>query len=161
MPSKVAQDRAEALDAESKKEVGEARVARDAALNEEKMAAKHCHEAEASPKALQEDQATHVRRLQQQEHNLKAREAKLADRDSVLSKVTVDQAEERERLAKLKEEVAQAQVSHAKHISEATARMDAKEKILADAKGKAAMEHDDFPSLELRACQALWSICRG
>ena len=64
-------------------------------------------------------------------------------------------------MAKLKEEVAEAQVSHAMHVSEAMARMDAREKILADAEGKAAMERDAFPSLELRACQALWSICRG
>ena len=60
MARKATKDRAEALTAESKKEADEAWVSRDAALDEAKAAAKRCHEAEASPKALQEDQATHV-----------------------------------------------------------------------------------------------------
>ena len=103
------------------------------ALDEVKVAAKRCHEAEASLEVLQVEQATRVQRLQLLEDDLKAREAKLADRDLALSKVTVDQAGESGRLAKLKEEVAQAQEFHAMHVSEATARLDAREKILADA----------------------------
>lgn len=79
----------------------------------------------------------------------------------MLSKAVVDQAAEHERLTKLNEEVTEAQASHSKHISEATARLDVREKILADTKVKAAADHDAFPSLELRACQALRSVCRG
>lgn len=56
--TKVAQNRAEAAAAESTKEASEARAARDSALAEAGAAAKHCGEAEASLKALQEEQAT-------------------------------------------------------------------------------------------------------
>lgn len=52
-------------------------------------------------KALQGEQATHPQLLQQHEDDLKAREAKLADRDSALSKVVIEQAAERELLDKL------------------------------------------------------------
>ena len=41
-------------------------------------------------------------------------------------------------LVKLKEEVTAAQASQAKHVSEVTSRLDAREKILADTEGKAA-----------------------
>lgn len=137
------------------------RVACDVALDEAKAAAKHCHEAETSLRMLLDEQATHAQRLQQREDDLKGREVNHVGCDSALSKVTVDQAGEHERLAKLKEEVAKAQTSHTKHVSEATARLDAWEKILADAEGKVATENDAFPSIKLRARQVLQSNCRG
>ncbi|EMS59264.1 putative WRKY transcription factor 15 [Triticum urartu] len=72
-----------------------------------------------------------------------------------MSKVIVDQAAERERLTKLKEEVVEAQTSHAKHVSKLRAQLGAREKTLVAAKRKAAAERDAFLSLELRARQGL------
>ena len=51
---------AEATTTESRKEAAEAKAARDAALAEAVSIRKHCGEAEANLKALQEDQATHA-----------------------------------------------------------------------------------------------------
>ena len=69
-------------------------------------AAKHCSDAEARLKALQEEQAARAQLLQQQEDDLSTHEAQLTNRDSVLSKAAVDYAAECERLTKLKEEMA-------------------------------------------------------
>lgn len=93
--------------------------------------------------------------------DLKAQEAKLADRDLTLVKVVVEQTAEREHLAKLQEEVTEAQASHARHVSEVMAQLDTREKkILASVEAKAASDRDVFSYLELRARQALKSICR-
>lgn len=62
--------RAEAAAAESREETANARVARDDALAEAATATKRCSEAEASLKALQEEQATHTQQLQQLEDDL-------------------------------------------------------------------------------------------
>nr|XP_020169393.1 uncharacterized protein LOC109754910 [Aegilops tauschii subsp. strangulata] len=142
--TKKAWSQAKAATAEHKKEAAEARGTRDEVLAEAATIVKHCGQAEAGLKALQEEQA---------------REAKLADRDSVPAKVVIEQAAEH--LTKLQEEVTEAQESHAKHVSEVTARLDAREKILADIEWKAAADRDAFSSLEFRARQALRSICRG
>src|SRR3990170_1044734 len=103
----------------------------------------------------------HAQRLQQREEDLKAREAESADRDAKLKQVAADQAAERGRLATLKKEVADAQASHAQHVSELAAKLEAREKALAAAEKKAAAERGAFPSLELKARDTLRSICRG
>ena len=50
----------------------------------------------------------------------------------MLANVAVEQVAERERLTKLQEEVTESQASHAKHVSDVTAWLDAREKVLAD-----------------------------
>ena len=59
-------------------------------------AQEHYNKAEAELKALWEEQAAHAQRLQRQEEDLKAHEAKLADRDSKLAKVVTEQVVEHE-----------------------------------------------------------------
>ena len=61
--------------------------------------------AEAEMKALREEQADQTRQLQEHEEELRAREAVLADRDAELAQAAKDQAVERDRLGKLKEDV--------------------------------------------------------
>lgn len=65
----------------------------------------------------------------------------------MLAKMVVEQAMERKRLTKLLEEVTGAQAFHAKSVYEAAARLDAREKILADVEGKAATDRDAFTTL--------------
>ena len=56
----------------------------------------------------------------------------------------------------MKRQVTDAQESHAKHVSEINAQMDAKEKnIQADVDGRATADHAALSSLELRAQRAL------
>ncbi|XP_020180527.1 uncharacterized protein [Aegilops tauschii subsp. strangulata] len=69
-----------------------------------------------------------------------------------------EQAAERSRLGKLKEEVDRAQASHTKLVSEETARLEAREKTLAVAEKAAATGRDAFVSLELRSRTALQSL---
>lgn len=66
---------AKASTIESKKEAADAKEARDAALAKAEEASKRCGEAEASLKALQEEQSAHTLQLQQLEDGIKAREA--------------------------------------------------------------------------------------
>ena len=128
-----------------------AKKARDTALANAASTEEWHAEAEAKLKVLQEVQAAYTHRLQKWEEDLKAREAKLANRDSELTQVTLDQAAERDRLAKLKDEVAEAQVSHAQCVSEATAQLDTRERTLMAADKKAVAQRDALPSLELRS----------
>jgi len=99
--TKEARSQAEAAAAKSREEAASARAARDDTLVEATAAAKRCGEAEASLKALQEEQDARTQQLQQLEDDLKAREVKFVDRDSALTKVGVEQAVERKRLGKL------------------------------------------------------------
>nr|XP_020158110.1 uncharacterized protein LOC109743428 [Aegilops tauschii subsp. strangulata] len=55
----------------------------------------------------------------------------LADRDAKLAQATKDEATEQGRLRKLREEVDRAQASSTQLVSEATARLEAREKTLA------------------------------
>nr|XP_020186720.1 uncharacterized protein LOC109772448 [Aegilops tauschii subsp. strangulata] len=157
--SQEAQYQATAIAAKGGKEAAEARTARDNAIAEVEAAAKRHGEVESRLKALEEEEAMRTCQLQQQEEDLKAREAELADHDSKPVKVEAEQATERGRLEVLQREVAEARAAHAKHVTEVEARLDAREKkILANADAKAAPDHAAFSCLELRACQALKSI---
>nr|XP_020195274.1 uncharacterized protein LOC109781082 [Aegilops tauschii subsp. strangulata] len=158
--AKTAWGWAEAAIMEGRREDAKAKEARDTALANAASAEECRAEAEAKLKALQDEQASHNRRLQQLEEDLKARKAKLADRGAELAEVTTDQAAERGHLDTLNKEVADAQASHGRHVSEAATQLEAREKALGTAEKEVA-ERDAFPSLELKARDALSSIWRG
>ena len=63
-----------------------------------------CRMAEAELKALQDRHATQASQLQEREVKLKAQEAVVANRDAEVKKTALEQAGERDRLMKLKEE---------------------------------------------------------
>lgn len=159
-PPQEAQARAEAAITESKEEAVGAKAARKSALTEAGVATKRCEEAEASLKELLDEWAAQAQQLQLREDDLKARKAKLANHDSELVKVVAEQATECGRLETLQRGVTEAQQVYAKHVSEANTNLDAREKkIQADTDAKAAADYAAFSSLELRAHQALSSIC--
>ena len=72
--------------------------------------------------------------------------------------MTKDQATERDRLGKLKEEVDAAQASHTKLVSEEKDRLEAREKSLVVAEKAVFAGRDAFISLELRPRMALQTL---
>ena len=92
---------------------------------------------------------------------LKAREAAVANRDAEMEKVAREQATERGRLNKPKEEVEAAQASHTKLVSDEKAWLGAREKLLARAEEAAAVRRDAIVSLEMRSRKALQDLFGG
>lgn len=82
--------RADAAIMESMEVAAWAKAALESSLAEVGAATKRCEEAEAGLKALQDKRTAQAQLLQLWEDNLKARETKLADRDSGLAKVAAE-----------------------------------------------------------------------
>ncbi|KAE8795954.1 hypothetical protein D1007_29147 [Hordeum vulgare] len=145
------------LDASAKEAQGEAKAiragggrweaARPSALAEKEALPKRCEELEASFKVLQEA--------------FKAHEAKHAYCESEQAKAATEEAAEHRRLEALQREVDESRDARAKQVSEANAKLATREEeIEVAAKAKAAADRVALSSVELRACQALSSICR-
>ena len=109
----------------------------DLAWKEDAKAEDRCCVGEAELKALHDQQ---VSQLQEREEKLKAQEAAVADRDAELKKAALEQAAERDRLTKLKDEAEAGRAS------------------LAEAKKAAAMERSTLASLEARFHKAQRSL---
>nr|XP_040251829.1 actin cytoskeleton-regulatory complex protein PAN1-like [Aegilops tauschii subsp. strangulata] len=152
---RVSWGQAEAVIPEGRKEAGEATVARDAALIDAASAKERCRMVEAELKALSDEKAARTRRLEEQEEELKAQENALVNGDTELEQAAQEQAAERSRLGKLKEETKMAQASHTKLVSKEKARLEAREKSLTAAKKVAAAGRDAFISLQPRSRMAL------
>ena len=117
---------------EAQKVLGVVATERDLARKEATEAEDRCRVVEAELKALQDQQAAQASQLQEREEKLKAQEAAVANQDAEVKKTALEQAGERDRLTKLKEEAEAAQAA------------------LAEAKKVAAMERDTLSSLEAR-----------
>nr|XP_020147014.1 uncharacterized abhydrolase domain-containing protein DDB_G0269086-like [Aegilops tauschii subsp. strangulata] len=155
---KTAWGHAEAATKEGRKVAGMATAARDAALADAAAAEKRCRTTETELKALCDEQAARARQLEEQKEKLKTQETALTDRGTELEQAAQEQAMERSRLERLKEEVEAAQASHTKLVSEEKARLEAREKILAAAEKAAAVGRDAFISLKQRSRVALQSL---
>ncbi|KAE8799277.1 hypothetical protein D1007_25406 [Hordeum vulgare] len=91
----------------------------------------------------------------------KAREVKLADRDPKLVRAAAEQVTGRRCLEVLQREVPEAQDAHPKEVFEANTDLTAREEEgWATADAKAATDRVALSFLELRAHQALSSICK-
>ena len=86
-------------------------MARDLVPQEATKAEGWCHGAEADLKALQDRQVAQASQLQEHKEKLKAQEAAVAKQDAEVKKMAIEQAGERDRLMKLKEEAAAAQAA--------------------------------------------------
>ncbi|KAE8809209.1 hypothetical protein D1007_14254 [Hordeum vulgare] len=103
-------------------------------------------EAETSLKVLRED--------------TKACEAMLADRDLELARAAVEQVAERGFLEVLHCEIGEARGAHAKQVSKANTKLAAREEeARASTHTKAAVDRATFSHVDLRASQALSSMC--
>ena len=87
---------------------------------------------EADLKTLKDQQTTQASQLQEREEKLKAEEAAVANRDAEVKKMALEQAGERDRLVKLREEA------------------EAPQAALSEAKKVATMERDSLSSLKAR-----------
>ncbi|KAE8772447.1 hypothetical protein D1007_55584 [Hordeum vulgare] len=145
--TKEAQGKAEAIRVEGQREAVEPKAARASSLVETEALAKRWDEVAASLKVLQEV--------------VKAREAKLAHRDSDLEKLVAKQVVERRLLEALQCKVVETQDAHAKQVSEANTKLATREEeIHAATDAKAVVDRAVLGSTKLGALQALSSTCR-
>ncbi|KAE8815475.1 hypothetical protein D1007_06935 [Hordeum vulgare] len=155
------QDRADVVIAEGRKEAAKTKAPCESALAKAGTTAKSFEKEEANLKALQDEWAAQAQQLQLREDDLKVHEAKLAGRDSELAKVAAEQAIEHMRLEVHQCRVTRAEEAYAKHVSEANAKLDARENdIQADNDAKSVDNRITFSSLELTTHKALNSLCR-
>ncbi|KAE8820578.1 hypothetical protein D1007_01323 [Hordeum vulgare] len=158
--AKEAQGKTEAIRAEVQGEAAKVKDARVTALPEKEALAKCCEETEARLKVLQE-RIVRTQELLLREEGVRAHAAKLSDYECELTKVAAEQATEHGRLEVLQREVAEAQGTHAKRVSEANTKLVTREEeIRGVVNVKAAASRVALSSLELMARQAVRSICR-
>ena len=142
----TAQSHDERARAMHERDTTEAEGARARALQEAEAAIVRREEAEALLKELQDQHAEQARSLLAWEGALAtrekvaaAREADLESRMEGFKKKAAEQAMEKERLETLGRQLADAQEAHTKHVTEANAQLEAKEKkVQEDADAKEA-----------------------